>query len=112
MKDTTFYMVEVFERGNSGTWFVMGLADVAELLAPVWARHDVPGHCILAEGPGVWFCKKDGTVLRVRIQGRYPWMLDRITKAQHERLVRMIARGIREHLNKEHLNKEVAHEAA
>jgi hypothetical protein len=34
-------------------------------------------------------------------------MLDRITKAQHERLVRMIARGIREHLN-----KEVAHEAA
>ena len=98
------YKVEVFERKieDNKTWFVMTLEDAARLLAEVWARHDAPGHYIIAEGPGVWFCKKCRAVIRVQIQGYYPWMLRPITKRQHDNLIRKIYRAMR----------EVAHEAA
>ena len=94
------YKIEVFEREGDKTWFVMTLEEAARRLAEVWKRHEAPGHFLVEEGPGRWFCKC-GTVIRVRIQGYYPWMVRPITQYQHDQLVRMIFH-----------EKEVAHEAA
>ena len=96
------YKVEVWERNDDSTCFCQSLEDVARALAKVWNRHEPPGHFLIAEGPGRWFCKKCSAVIRVQIQGYYPWMLRPITKRQHDNLIRKIYRAMR----------EVAHEAA
>ena len=92
----TRYKLEVFDSSNNTTGFFTSLREIAAVLVEVWARHQIP-HCIIAESPGVWFCKKCGAVIRVRREGK--WMLKEITKREHERILTC-------------MRKEVAHEAA